>query len=68
MKVSELINRLSDLNQDAEVIVSGYEGGVKSVKSIDRGILSRNVNTEWYYGEHEIESAGGEDYDAVHIY
>ena len=68
MKVSELINRLSDLNQDAEVVVNGYEGGVKSVKSIDRGILSRNVNTGWWYGEHEIESAGGEDYDAVHIY
>lgn len=68
MKVSELINRLSGLNQDAEVVVKGYEGGVKSVKSIDRGILSRNVNTDWWYGEHEIESAGGEDYDAVHIY
>lgn len=68
MKVSELINRLSDLNQDAEVVVNGYEGGVKSAKYIDRGILSRNVNTSWWYGEHEIESAGGEDYDAVRIY
>ena len=65
MKVSELINLLSDLNPDAEVVISGYEGGWSSANHISRGILTRNVNSAWYYGPHEFEESDSESYDSV---
>jgi hypothetical protein len=65
MKVSELINLLSDLNPDAEVVILGYEGGCGSANHISRGILTRDVNSVWYYGPHEFEKSDSESYDAV---
>jgi hypothetical protein len=67
MKVSELINRLSDLNPDAEVVIQGYEGGWTSVNHISRGILTRNVNSAWYYGSHEFAESDSESYDSVSL-
>jgi len=65
MKVSDLINRLSELNPDAEVVIPGYEGGWKVVSFISRGILTRDVNSEWYYGSHELAESDSESYDSV---
>lgn len=54
MKVSELINRLKDFPQDLMVVVSGYEGGVNDVTTFEECVIKRDINTEWYYGKHEI--------------
>lgn len=54
MTVSELIEELRKLPQNSMVVVNGYEGGVKSVDFVDETVVALNVNTEWYYGEHEI--------------
>jgi len=67
MKVSELINLLSDLNPDAEVVISGYEGGWSSANHISRGILTRNVYLVWYYGPHEFAESDSESYDSVSL-
>jgi hypothetical protein len=68
MKVSELINLLSDLNPDAEVVISGYEGGWSSANHISRGILTRDVySVRWYSGPHEFEGSDSESYDSVSL-
>ena len=62
MTVKQLIERLSTIeDQEARVMVSGYEGGVDDVvigNGIDNNTpaiihVALNVNTEWYYGKHE---------------
>jgi len=67
MKVSGLINLLSDLNPDAEVVISGYEGGWSSANHISRGILTRDVYSAWYYGPHEFAESDSESYDSVSL-
>jgi hypothetical protein len=67
MKVSDLINLLSELNPDAEVVIPGYEGGWTSANHISRGILTRNVNSAWYYGSHEFAESDSESYDSVSL-
>lgn len=67
MKVSELINLLSDLNPDAEVVIQGYEGGWSSANHISRGILTRDVYSAWYYGLHEFAESDSESYDSVSL-
>lgn len=54
MKVKELILRLQGCDQEAMVVVDGYEGGfTELVKVTDRLPIALNVNRESYYGEHE---------------
>jgi hypothetical protein len=67
MKVSELINLLSDLNPDAEVVIQGYEGGWSSANHISRGILTRDVYSVCYSGPHEFEGSDSESYDSVSL-
>ncbi len=54
MKVKELIEKLKELDQEAKVVISGYEGGVKEVTTSQLVTIALNVNDEWYYGEHEL--------------
>lgn len=54
MTVSELIEKLRELPQNSMVVVNGYEGGVRTVKDAKPTVIAVDVNTEWYYGEHEI--------------
>jgi len=56
MTVAELIEKLSQIeNQDAFIMVSGYEGGYNDVDNIniEPEDVALNVNTAWYYGAHE---------------
>jgi hypothetical protein len=56
MTVKELIEKLSTIeDQDALVMVSGYEGGYHEISQINPESIdiALNVNTAWYYGEHE---------------
>ncbi len=65
MKVSELIDRLKEQPQDAMVVIDGYEGGVWEADSVKIVKIKTDVNSEWYYGDHEIAEDG--DVVAVHI-
>ena len=56
MTVRELIEKLSKIeNQEALVMTSGYEGGFDDVDyDIIETDMVLNVNSEWYYGKHEV--------------
>lgn len=53
MKVKELIKALEQFDQDAMVVVSGYEGGYNYVDQFEEFKIKENVYTEWYYGQHD---------------
>lgn len=65
MKVHEMRVLLETMPQDAIVVVDGYEGGVAEVTEVKMVKLTLDVNTEWWYGNHEIDSEGVTS--AVHI-
>lgn len=55
MKVHELIDLLKQQDQNAMVVVSGYEGGYTEVTRAEITHLQLDVNSAWsYYGEHEF--------------
>lgn len=55
MNVRELREALSKYDDDTMVVVDGYEGGVHEVGNVEAVRVVLNVNTAWYYGEHEVE-------------
>jgi len=58
MRVKELIETLSQLDPELMVVVAGYEGGVDEMDKYELCDVELNVNTEWYYGKHEILEKG----------
>lgn len=59
MTVQQLIKALSQFeDQNLEVMVKGYEGGVDNISGNIPDIVNvaLNVNDEWYYGSHEVVS------------
>ena len=58
MKVKKLIELLSQLDPELMVVVAGYEGGVDEMDKYELCDVELNVNTEWYYGKHEILEKG----------
>ncbi len=58
MTVKQLIESLQQLDPEQMVVTSGYEGGIKETLSVRPIRLKLNVNTEWYYGEHEQDDNG----------
>ena len=56
MKVKELIEKLQALDPELMVVRDGYEGGVCEVIEVSSKTVALNVNTAWYYGDHEILS------------
>ena len=62
MKVKQLIEKLQTLDPETMVVVSGYEGGVHEADTTEIIKIALNVNTSWYYGEHE-EIGNGAYYD-----
>jgi hypothetical protein len=61
MTVKELIEHLETLDENASVFVRGYEGGYTEIGISDKQKFKLNVNTAWYYGQHE--STEDEEYD-----
>ena len=56
MTIKQLIEELSAMeNQDALVVVRGYEGGYDEVTPTNPELvdIALNVHSEWYYGKHE---------------
>ena len=68
MTVHALIQILTEMPQDALIVIDGYEGGVNEVSEVSNVKIKCNVNTGWYDGKHEIvkKSKGGGG--AVHIF
>jgi hypothetical protein len=62
MKVSELITKLQELDQDKMIVISGYEGGCDFPASLVKTNIMLNVNKEWYYGKHEYIHPDNEEY------
>lgn len=61
MKVKELIEHLLTFDQELDIVVNGYEGGVTEDVSIETAIVVCDVHQEWYYGEHEIDDEFHQD-------
>jgi len=53
MLVEDLIAKLQQYDPKLLVITSGYEGGLKEITGTGINRIALNVNSEWYYGEHE---------------
>jgi len=53
MKVKELIEKLQGFDPELMVVRPGYEGGMTELHSATETLLALNVNSEWYYGEHD---------------
>jgi len=64
MKVKELIEFLSKFDQEADILIPGYEGGYKDVTSIEKEYYVKNVNSEWFYGPHELCTDQSSDKDS----
>ena len=58
MKVKDIIQKLQKMNPEDMAVVNGYEGGVNEISSVEPIKLKLNINSEWYYGKHEIEEDG----------
>ena len=62
MKVKGLIKALKKVNPELNVVIKGYEGGVDDMRSMKGITIERDVNTAWYYGDHEqVEDSEVED-------
>jgi hypothetical protein len=65
VKVKDLINLLSQIPAEADVVVKGYEGGVDDVVNVKLVKIKKDARAEWYYGRHEVDEDG--DVQAVFI-
>ncbi len=59
MKVKELIAELQKHDQEAEVVVEGYEMGVSDVRKVVPVTVYKNVERPYWCGRYET-SLGGE--------
>jgi hypothetical protein len=58
MKVKDLINLLSQMPTEADVVVKGYEGGADDVINVKLVKIKKDAHAEWYYGRHEVDENG----------
>ena len=61
MKVKELIEHLLTFDQELDIVIDEYEGGVTEDIFIEKAQIACNVHQEWYYGEHEIDNEFQQD-------
>lgn len=68
MTAKELIEHLSTLDPETRIFVQGYEGGYEDAQFSGMvADMNLNVNSDWYYGPHEIanENLRGSNYETV---
>lgn len=54
LTVEDLIIALQEFPRDMKVVVHGYEGGYSEISENPKQVeLLKNVNSEWYYGNHD---------------
>jgi hypothetical protein len=66
MIVSELIQKLQTLPQDALVITEGYEDGYDTIKKVSLIHIEENPKQEWYLGKY-IDSQEAKAMQAVFL-
>ncbi|MVN22384.1 hypothetical protein [Mucilaginibacter arboris] len=66
MTVSQLIQKLQTLPQDALVITEGYEDGYDTIKKISLISIEENPKKEWYLGNY-IDGEGAKATQAVFL-
>ena len=54
MTASELIKKLLKVDPDTRIFTRGYEGGYTDAEISEVETYVLNINTSWYYGEHEV--------------
>ena len=54
MTIKALIAHLETLDPNLRVVVPGYEGGYADVHEAKSIKVHLDVNTDWYYGPHEM--------------
>jgi hypothetical protein len=54
MKIKDLIAELQKHDPEMQVVRSGYEGGVEFVSRVLCYEVAIDVNTDWWYGKHEL--------------
>ena len=63
LKVSDLIQILSQYDPDTILCIPGYEGGFSPIHGVAKKELLKDVNYEWYYGPHDyINSVHNPEY------
>ena len=67
MKVSELINILTTMPQDALVVTEGYEDGYDAVKKVSVIGVEENPLKDWWVGKY-INSTGSRSMNVVLLY
>ena len=66
MTAKELINHLKQLPPETHICVKGYEGGVNYIDLLREAKILHNVNSEWYYGNHEeVLDADSKRFDEI---
>lgn len=60
MTVKHLIEKLQRYDPETMIVVNGYEGGVNACSVCREKYIKLGVNSEWYYGNHEIVEEGEE--------
>ena len=58
MKIKTLKKLLDKCDENMEILVDGYEGGIDSKMTARKIRYNKNVNTSWYYGKHEEDRSG----------
>lgn len=58
MKVKELIEELFKHDQDAEVLVDGYETGVSDVRKVVPVTAYKNIERPSWHGRYELSKDG----------
>jgi hypothetical protein len=58
LTAGDLVGILKDLPPETPVFVRGYEDGVNYVTSVEPTKVRLFENSEWYYGQHEIDPDG----------
>ncbi len=53
MKVKDLIDKLTFLSAEAQVLVQGYEDGFDNIKTVKEINVTKNLDAADYNGEYE---------------
>lgn len=54
MKVGELISVLMSHDRDLDIMLKDYDGGYYVTSGVSERTFQLNVNSEEYYGPHEV--------------
>ena len=66
MKVSKLIDKLSQFPPEMPVLVSGYEDGYNKVKDTTKVKVRKYKDEAWYFGSYE-DADNGKGFEAVFL-